>query len=192
MNVYCKKELGVTAKDGATYYLIAIVTFIACRWIATFAMKYINPAKLMAIFAAAAIVCTFGVMYLPSKVVFNAFGLPFSVNVICLIATSGCMSLMFPTIYGIAIGGMDPVAHKLGAAGLITAIVGGALLTPWMASIIGDVSSMWTKLVPMFSSDWDGNLQLSQMSLRASFIVPAICFAVVFLYAVLFQGKKEK
>ena len=102
------------------------------------------------------------------------------------------MSLMFPTIYGIAIGGMDSRAHKIGAAGLITAIVGGALLTPWMASIIGDVDSAWTKLVPMFSSAWDANLQLSQTSLRASFVVPAICFAVVFLYAVLFQGKKEK
>ncbi|MBO5941203.1 MAG: L-fucose:H+ symporter permease, partial [Kiritimatiellae bacterium] len=53
MNVYCQKELGVTAKDGATYYLIAIVVFIVCRWIATFAMKYIDPARLMALFAAA-------------------------------------------------------------------------------------------------------------------------------------------
>ena len=192
MNVYCQKELGVTAKDGATYYLIAMVAFIVCRWIATFAMKYVDPAGLMAVFAAAAVACSLGVMYIPTSVLFTVGGLPFSINVICLIAMSGCMSLMFPTIYGIALGGIDQKAHKLGAAGLIMAIVGGALLTPWMASIIGKADSFWAKLVPMFSSEWDTNLKLSQMSLRASFIVPVICFAVVLAYALAFRAKKGK
>ena len=192
MNVYCQKELDVSAKDGATYYLIAIVCFIACRWIATFAMKYVDPAKLMALFAAAAVACSLGVMYIPTKVLFTVGGFPFSANVICLVAMSGCMSLMFPTIYGMALGGIDSRAHKIGAAGLIMAIVGGALLTPWMASIIGDADGAWTRLTPMFSSEWDANLQLSQMSLRASFIVPVICFAVVLAYALIFRGGKEK
>ena len=192
MNVYCQKELGVTAKDGATYYLIAIVAFIVCRWVATFAMKYVDPAGLMAVFSVAAVACSLGVMYIPTSVLFSVGGLPFSLNVICLIAMSGCMSLMFPTIYGIALGGIDSRAHKLGAAGLIMAIVGGALLTPWMASIIGDADGFWTKLVPMFSSEWDTNLKLSPMSLRASFIVPVICFAVVLAYALAFRAKKGK
>ena len=192
MNVYCQKELGVTAKDGASYYLIAISTFVACRWIATFAMKYVDPAKLMAFFAAAAVACTAGVMYLPTKVVFTVGSLPFSWNIVCLVAMSGCMSLMFPTIYGIALGGMDQRAHKIAAAGLIMAIVGGALLTPWMADIIGDAGSMWTALVPMFPSEWDANLKLTQASLRASFVVPAICFAVVLAYAAAFCGRKRK
>ena len=192
MNVYCQKELGVTAKDGATYYLIAIVAFIVCRWVATFAMKYVDPAGLMAVFSAAAVACSLGVMYIPTSVLFSVGGLPFSLNVICLIAMSGCMSLMFPTIYGIALGDIDSRAHKLGAAGLIMAIVGGALLTPWMASIIGDADGFWTKLVPMFSSEWDTNLKLSHMSLRASFIVPVICFAVVLAYALAFRAKKGK
>ena len=192
MNVYCQKELGVTAKDGATYYLIAIVAFIVCRWVATFAMKYVDPAGLMAVFSAAAVACSLGVMYIPTSVLFSVGGLPFSLNVICLIAMSGCMSLMFPTIYGIALGGIDSRAHKLGAAGLIMAIVGGALLTPWMASIIGDADGFWTKFVPMFSSEWDTNLKLSPMSLRASFIVPVICFAVVLAYALAFRAKKGK
>ena len=191
MNVYCQKELGVSAKDGASYYLIAIVAFIVCRWIATFAMKYVDPARLMAAFAAAAVGCSLGVMYLPTRTLFVAGGLPFSWNVICLVAMSGFMSLMFPTIYGIALGGIDPRAHKIGAAGLIMAIVGGALLTPWMAAIIGDADSLWTALVPMFSSDWDTNLRLSQMSLRASFVVPAICFSVVLAYALIFRGRKR-
>lgn len=191
MNVYCQKELGVSAKDGATYYLIAICTFIVCRWIATFCMKYVDPAKLMALFAACAIACSLGVMYIPTKIVFSVCGLGFSWNVVCLVLMSGFMSLMFPTIYGIALGGIDKRAHKIGAAGLIMAIVGGALLTPWMAQIIGDANSFWTCLTPMFDHAWDTNLKLSQSSLRASFVVPAICFAVVFLYAVLFRSRKR-
>ena len=189
MNVYCQKELGVTAKDGATYYLIAICTFILCRWVATFCMKYVDPAKLMALFAVCAIACSFGVMYIPTKVIFTVCGLPFSWNVICLVLMSGFMSLMFPTIYGIALGGIDSRAHKIGAAGLIMAIVGGALLTPWMAQIIGSQNSIWAKLTYMFDSTWDTNLKLSNASLRASFIVPVICFAVVLAYSLIFSKK---
>jgi FHS family L-fucose permease-like MFS transporter len=71
------------------------------------------------------------------------------------------------------------------------AIVGGALLTPWMAQIIGSPDSVWTKLVPMFETAWDSDLMLSQSSLRASFVVPVICFAVVFAYAVMFRAKRK-
>ena len=191
MNVYCQKELGVTSEHAATYYLIALSTFIVCRWIATFCMKYIDPAKLMALFAICAIACSFGVMYLRTDVLFSIGGLSFSANIICLVLKSGFMSLMFPTIYGIALGGIDPRAHKIGAAGLIMAIVGGALLTPWMADIIGDANSVWCQLVPMFSGEWDTNLKLTQATLRASFIVPAICFAVVLLYAILFAKRRK-
>ena len=191
MNVYCQKELGVTSEHAATYYLIALSTFIVCRWIATFCMKYIDPAKLMALFAICAIACSFGVMYLRTDVLFSIGGLSFSANIICLVLMSGFMSLMFPTIYGIALGGIDPRAHKIGAAGLIMAIVGGALLTPWMADIIGDANSVWCQLVPMFSGEWDTNLKPTQASLRASFIVPAICFAVVLLYAILFAKRRK-
>ena len=191
MNVYCQKELGVTSEHAATYYLIALSTFIVCRWIATFCMKYIDPAKLMSLFAICAIACSFGVMYLRTDVLFSIGGLSFSANIICLVLMSGFMSLMFPTIYGIALGGIDPRAHKIGAAGLIMAIVGGALLTPWMADIIGDANSVWCQLVPMFSGEWDTNLKLTQATLRASFIVPAICFAVVLLYAILFAKRRK-
>ena len=188
MNVYCVKELGVTSKTAASYYLVAISCFIVCRWIATFLMKYVNPARLMAAFAACAVACSFGVMYIPTSVFATVGGLPFSWNVVCLVAMSGFMSLMFPTIYGIALGGIDPKAHKIGAAGLIMAIVGGALLTPWMAQIIGDSGSMWCSLTSGFDATWDEALKLSQISLRASFVVPAICFTVVLVYALVFSG----
>ena len=190
-NVYCRKELGVDEKTAASYYLIAFALFMVCRWICTWLMKWFEPAKMMAVFAFGAVLASFGVMYLPSTVIFSVGGLPFAWNVICLCLMSGFMSLMFPTIYGIGLGGIDPRAHKLGAAGLIMAIVGGALLTPWMASII-DNPGFWANLVPMFDKVVDPNLNASSMSLRASFIVPAICFAVVLAYALMFkEGKKQ-
>ncbi|MBQ5531712.1 MAG: L-fucose:H+ symporter permease [Kiritimatiellae bacterium] len=193
MNVYCQKELGVTPAQGASYYLIALSMFIVCRWICTWLMKWFEPAKMMAAFAAGAIAATAGVIYLPTKILFTAGSLPFSANIICLCAMSGFMSLMFPTIYGIGLGGIDPRAHKLGAAGLIMAIVGGALLTPWMASVIGDPQSAWCAILPdSFSREFDVNLRLSQASLRASFAIAGICFAVVLAYAAAFSGKKEK
>ena len=191
MNVYCQKELGVTPATAANYYLIALCLFIACRWICTGLMKWFNPARMMALFALGAVAASFGVMYLPSRVLFTVGSLPFSANVICLCAMSGFMSLMFPTIYGIGLGGIDPRAHKLGAAGLIMAIVGGALLTPWMAAII-DSPGFWANLVPMFDATVDANLHASSMSLRASFIVPAICFAVVGLYALIFSKSNKE
>ena len=192
LNVYCQKELGVTPAQGAIYYTIAISLFIAARWIATFLMKYFNPAKMMALFALGAILSCLGVMYLPTHVFCTVGKLPFSWNVVCLVAMSGFMSLMFPTIYGIALGGLDQKALKLGASGLIMAILGGAIITPWMADIIGNVNSVWCGLTSAFSSDWDANLKLSQMSLRASFVVPAICFAVVGAYALTFSNNKKK
>ena len=192
LNVYCQKELGVTPAQGATYYTVAIVLFIVCRWAATFLMKYFDPAKMMALFAACAIACCAGVMYLPSTTLFTCGSLPFGANVVCLLAMSGFMSLMFPTIYGMALGGLDQKALKLGASGLIMAILGGAIITPWMAGIIGNPSSVWCSLVPMFPSEWDANLMLSRMSLRASFVVPAICFAVVGIYALAFRGRKGR
>ncbi len=188
LNVYCQKELGVTPAQGATYYTIAITLFIVFRWVATFLMKYFTPARMMAIFAAGAIASCLGVMYLPTKVLFMCGGLPFSLNVICLVAMSGFMSLMFPTIYGLALGGLDAKAQKLGASGLIMAILGGAIITPWMADVIGNVNSVWCKIVPGFATVWDENLKLTETTLRASFVIPAICFAVVFVYALIFRN----
>ena len=129
--------------------------------------------------------------YTGGSLVFTVGKLPFSWNVISLCAMSGFMSLMFPTIYGIGLGGIDPKAHKLGAAGLIMAIVGGALLTPWMAAII-DNPGFWANLVPMFDKVVDPNLHASSVSLRASFFVPVICFAVVGLYALAFRNGRAR
>ncbi len=191
LNVYCQRELGVSPDTAAIYYTIAISLFILCRWVATYYMKKYNPASMMSLFAVAAILCCAGVMYLPSTVLFSIGGLPFSANVICLVAMSGCMSLMFPTIYGIALGGLDSRVVKLGAAGLIMAILGGAIITPWMAAIIGSHDSFWMALTPGFDATWSADLKTSSQALRASFVVPAICFGVVLLYSLIFSKQQD-
>ena len=192
LNVYCQRELGVTPSKAAIYYTIAITLFIICRWVATYYMKKFNPASMMSLFAVAAILCCAGVMYLPSTVLFSIYGLDFSANVICLVAMSGCMSLMLPTIYGIALGGLDQKVVKLGAAGLIMAILGGAIITPWMAGIIGSTDSSWLTLTSGFDATWSEDLKTSSQALRASFVVPAICFGVVLLYSLIFRKPESK
>ncbi len=185
LNVYCQKELGVTPEQGATYYLISLILFICCRWVATYYMKKFNPASMMALFALAAIICCAGVIYMPSEVLFSVAGLPITLNVLCLMAMSGCMSLMFPTIYGIALGGLGNEV-KLGAAGLIMSILGGAIITPWMAGYID--GGALNCLVPMYDATVDATLKTSSAAVRSAFAVPALCFAVVLAYALIFRN----
>ena len=96
--------------------------------------------------------------------------------------------------FGIALGRLDPKALKLGASGLIMAILGGAIITPWMASVIGNPESAWCALVKCcgYATEWDPDLRLTQESLRASFAIPALCFAVVGLYALCFMERRQQ
>ncbi len=183
LNVYLQKELGITAARAASYYIVSLVLFVACRWITTGLMAKVRPAAILAVFASAAVVCSIGVMRLSGPSLFTLFGLDFPPNVLCLVLLSGCTSLMFPTIYGLALEGVDPKAFKLGAAGLIMSILGGAIITPWMGRVLGSAESFWTRFAPAVSAVWDADLKTSAVALRASFAVPAICFAVVLVYA---------
>lgn len=135
------------------YYLLALVLFAVGRFVCTFFLRYVRPGMLLGILAAAAMVALCGVIFVSGR-----FGL------YCLVAVSGCMSLMFPTIYGIALNGLGDNV-KFGGAGLIMSILGGSVLPPIQAAIM-DVRG--------------GVLGLS--SICASFVVPFICFAVVAWY----------
>src|SRR5574344_2387738 len=106
-----EKEAEVTSQ---LYNIIAMVIFCCSRFICTFLLKYFNPGKLLMILAIAACCLTAGVIGFQ-----NILGL------YCLVGVSACMSLMFPTIYGIALQGLGDDA-KFGAAGLIMAILGGS------------------------------------------------------------------
>ncbi|MDI9604431.1 MAG: L-fucose:H+ symporter permease [Bacteroidota bacterium] len=135
------------------YNIVAMILFCVSRFIATYLMKFFNPGKMLRTFAIAAGLLTVGVILFQ-----NVWG------VYCLVAVSACMSLMFPTIYGIALKGMGDDA-KFGAAGLIMAILGGSILPPLQASII-DV----------------GTIGKHFPAVNASFILPLICFIVVGWY----------
>ena len=191
MNVYCQKELGISPADAAAYYILAIACFIACCWTATGLMKWIAPWKIMATFAVCAVLCALGTVYLPTADLFSVCGMRFTANVVCLVAMSGFMSIMFPTIYGIALAGMEPRRFKLGAAGLIMAILGGANVTSWMSGVIASKACVLFGLLPRASFVWDDNLRTSSGALRASFFVPAACFLVVLAYALVFRSGRK-
>ncbi len=150
---YGTNELGMTKEDAQSYNIIAMVIFVSSRFICTYLLKYINPGRLLTILAIGGggfILCT----------IFSS-GM---VGLYSLIAVSGCMSLMFPTIYGIALKGLGDDA-KIGSAGLILAIGGGSLLPPLQGAIID---------MPSFTI---GDFMLS--STRASFCLPFVCFLVI-------------
>ena len=109
------------------YNIIAMVIFVSSRFICTFFLKYINAGTLLGVLAAVGALLTLGVIFIDGRM-----------GLYCLVAISACMSLMFPTIYGIALQGLGDDA-KFGAAGLIMAILGGSVLPPLQASIIDKV-----------------------------------------------------
>ncbi|MBR4653101.1 MAG: MFS transporter [Kiritimatiellae bacterium] len=192
MNAYCQKELGVPPDQAATYYLLAIAIHTANCWAGSYAMKWIAPWRIMAAFCVCGTICSLGTIYLPSNVLFTVCGVPFSANVIALVGISVFMAILFPTIYGMALGGLDPKCFKLGGPGMIMAILGGAVITPWMASVISAKESAFFSLVPMYSYAWDANLRSSSGALRASFFIPVICFVAMFAYAVVFRGSGRR
>ena len=162
---YAMTVFGDTLNEAAAaqYYLYAIVLFILCRWICTALMRRFNPAVMLSIFAFAGIAACLATIYLPAEV-----------SIWTLIAISGCMSLMFPTIYGIALYGMGDEV-KLGAAGLIMAILGGAVITPIMGMFI---DNGW--LNTLISSAYS----FEEAAIRTSFYIPVVCFAVVLAYGI--------
>ena len=191
MNAYGQKELGVTPDASATYYILAIAIHIANCWAGSYAMKWIAPWKLMACYCVLGLACALGTVYLPSDVLFTVAGLPFSANILSLMGISLFMAILFPTIYGMALGGLDAKCFKLGGPGMIMAILGGAVITPWMAQVISAKESVFFRLVPMMSFAWDANLRTSSGALRASFFIPAICFVVMLAYAVIFREPEK-
>lgn len=191
MNVYGQKELAVAPDVSANYYIIAIAIHIANCWAGTWAMKWIAPWKIMAVYCVLGLLCCIGTIYLPSTVLFSVCSLPFSANILTLMGISLFMAVLFPTIYGMALGGLDPKCFKLGGPGMIMAILGGAVITPWMADVISAKESVFFALTPMLDFTWDENLRTSSGALRSSFFIPGICFVVMFIYAVVFRGAKK-
>jgi FHS family L-fucose permease-like MFS transporter len=135
------------------FNIAAMVFFTVSRFICTFFLRYIQPGRLLSILAICAVAFVGGVILFPDR---N--------GVYCLVAVSACMSLMFPTIYGVALRGVGENV-KVAGAGLIMAVFGGSVFPPLQALII------------------DSNITLLGVaSVNLSFIIPLICFVVVAVY----------
>lgn len=141
------------------YNIVAMIIFCVSRFVCTFMLRYVKPGWLLMLLACGASLFVCGVIFFQ-----NIYGM------YCLVAVSACMSLMFPTIYGIALKRMGDDA-KFGAAGLIMAILGGSILPPIQAAII------------------DCNWILGMPAVNVSFILPLLCFVVIVIYG--FSMRRE-
>ncbi|AEC17260.1 L-fucose:H+ symporter permease [Gallibacterium anatis] len=146
------ERLGFTKAEAQHFNIMAMALFLISRFVSTALMKYLKAELMLMLFALGGLVTILGVIFSDSVV-----------GVYCLIMTSGFMSLMFPTIYGIALCGLKEES-TLGAAGLVMAIVGGALMPPLQGAIIdlGTVAGL--------------------PAVNASFVLPLICFIVIAIY----------
>lgn len=135
------------------YNIAAMVMFTCSRFVCTWFLKYLQPGRLLSVLAVCGIVAVGGVIFFTGR---N--------GVYCLVAVSACMSLMFPTIYGIALRGLGDNV-KFGGAGLIMSILGGSVFPPLQAAIIDSDISVF-----------------GLPATNVSFVIPMICFAVIAIY----------
>jgi FHS family L-fucose permease-like MFS transporter len=149
---YAVNEIGLSAQTAQGWNIVAMVIFVSSRFVCTYLLKFFNPGLLLTFLAIAGGGLVMGAIFLK--------GMP---GLYSLVGVSACMSLMFPTIYGIALSGLGDDA-KLGSAGLIFAIGGGCLMPPLQALIM------------------DGSAWGPISATRASFLLPFICFVVIAAY----------
>jgi len=153
------ENLGINNKDAVYYAYMALGVFLAGRFIFTFLLKYIDSGKLLMILSFGAIAFTLGTIFI------HGMGGLYS-----LVLVSFCMSLMFPTIYGIALHGLGEDA-KPASAFLVMAIVGGAFM-PILQGLIMDLGG----------KGYDDIRILGVPEVNFSFVLPMIGFMVVALY----------
>lgn len=154
---YVMQELQLNEDEASTYYLIALILFAISRFIFTGLMRFFTPGALLIFSAALASVLTLVVIY--------GQGI---IAVYALVGISGCMSLMFPTIFGLGVSGLNPEDTKIAGSGMIMAILGGAVLT----AIQGQIS------------DNTGSIHLA-------YWVPLACFILIILYATMATRNKS-
>ncbi|MBC9798110.1 L-fucose:H+ symporter permease [Sinomicrobium weinanense] len=152
--------LGVSSDDAAYYQFVAFILFLVGRAIGTYMLRFMSSGRLLMAFALLGIAFCIGTIWINGM-----FGL------YSIVGISFAMSLMFPTIYGIALEGLSEEQSKIGAAGLVMAIVGGALMPQFQALIIdiggSGVSDVLITGVP---------------EVNFSFILPLVCFVYISIY----------
>ena len=151
--IHYADRLGINKATAQMYNIVAMSLFLCSRFISTFLMKYVDSRRLLALFGCGAALCSAGTICIDGIA-----------GLWCLVAISFFMSLMFPTIYGIALEGVDSQDTTLGAAFLVMAIVGGALMPPLQGMII------------------DQHTVMGHPAVNVSFVLPLICFLLIIMY----------
>lgn len=155
------ESIGITTYNAVNYAYASLGVFLVGRWICTFLLRIMPPSKLLAAFAVLAMGFTLGAIFLEGMT-----------GLYSLVGISFAMSLMFPTIYGIALDGLGEDS-KFAAAFLVMAIVGGAIM-PTLQGMILDLGG----------TGYTDTLILGVPEVNFSFFLPLVCFLMVFLFAV--------
>jgi len=152
--------IGIESDIAANYQFIAFIVFLIGRAIGTYLLRFISAGKLLMYFALLAVVFCLTTIFIE-----GIYGL------YSLVGVSFCMSLMFPTIYGIALNGLNEEESKIGAAGLVMAIVGGALM-PKLQGMVIDVGGTAVNDMKI----------VGVSEVNFSFILPLLCFVYIAWY----------
>lgn len=154
------EAIGISSSDAANYQFAAFILFLVGRAIGTYLLRFVNSGQLLKYFALLAGISTVLTIYVE-----GIYGL------YALVAISLFMSIMFPTIYGVSLNGLNEEESKIGAAGLVMAIVGGALLPKWQGMIID------------LGGSAVNDTQITGASeVNFSFILPLLCFVYIGWY----------
>ena len=159
--------IGIDSVSAGYYQMVAFVLFTIGRAIGTYLLRFMNSGKLLMYFALFAMVFVLGTIFINS-----------TAGLYSLVGVSFCMSLMFPTIYGIALGNLTEEQSKVGSAGLVMAIVGGALLPKLQGNII-DIGGNGVSDI----------LILGVSEVNFSFILPLLCFFYIAWYGLRISRK---
>jgi FHS family L-fucose permease-like MFS transporter len=161
------EALDISSQKASNYQFIAFILFFFGRILGTYLLKTINAGSLLMLFASFS-----SLTILITILAQNILGL------YSLVITSFFMSVMFPTIYGIALQDLNENVSKIGAAGLVMAIVGGALMPKLQGNII-DIGGYAVNDIKI----------LGVSEINFSFILPLICFIIVILFGI-YTSKK--
>ncbi|WP_034040480.1 L-fucose:H+ symporter permease [Wocania ichthyoenteri] len=154
------EAIGMDSVTAGYYQMAAFVIFTIGRAVGTYMLRFMSSGKLLMYFAILAIAFVLGTIFITGMA-----------GLYSLVGVSFCMSLMFPTIYGIALGDLTEEQSKVGSAGLIMAIVGGALMPKLQGMIIdaGGNGVADTKIMGVTEVNF-------------SFILPLVCFVYIAWY----------
>jgi MFS transporter, FHS family, L-fucose permease len=164
------EAIGVDNVTAGYYQMAAFVLFTIGRAIGTYLLKFLSSGKLLMYFALMAIAFVLGTIFIKGMI-----------GLYSLVGVSFCMSLMFPTIYGIALADLSEEQSKIGSAGLVMAIVGGALM-PKLQGIIIDIGGNGVA---------DSKI-MGVSEVNFSFILPLLCFIYIAWYGLRVFKRFEK